>query len=144
MADERNVGCALAKELNLQIREYFQCVLDEEFEDFIVVYWVACYLDPVQKLMMSSLQVEQVKQYLRGNNMLWYLISYIYSTEQFQLTSTLLAEEPQKLVPTLILGRAAAARVTTTPTCSLGHPPSVLSSQRVSVSRRQYRASMMP
>ena len=143
MADERNVGCALAKELNLQIREYFQCVLDEEFEDFIVLYWVAYYLAPVQKLMMSSHQVEQVKQYFRGNNMLWYLISYIYSTEQFQLTSTLLAEEPLKLVPTLILGRAAA-RVTTTPTCSLGHPPSVLSSQRVSVSRRQYRASMMP
>ena len=77
MADERNVGCALAKELNLQIREYFQCVLDEEFEDFIVLYWVAYYLAPVQKLMMSSHQVERVKQYLGGNNMLWYLISYI-------------------------------------------------------------------
>ena len=86
MADERNVGCALAKELNLQIREYFQFVLDEEFEDFIVVYWVACYLAPVHKLMMSPHQVERVKQYLRGNNMLWYLISYVNSTEQFQQT----------------------------------------------------------
>ena len=40
-----------------------------------MVYWVACYLAPIQKLMLSPHQVERVKQYLRGNNMLWYLIS---------------------------------------------------------------------
>ena len=69
MADERHVGCALAKELDKQIREYFEFVLKEDSEDFLVVYWVACYMAPVQKLMLSSHQVDRVKQYLRGKDM---------------------------------------------------------------------------
>ena len=77
MADERHVGCALAKELDKQIREYFEFVLKEDSEDFLVVYWVACYMAPVQKLMLSSHQVERVRQYLRGKDMLWYLIRQI-------------------------------------------------------------------
>ena len=85
MANERNVGCALAKELNKQLREYFQFVLDEEFDEFLVVYWVACYLAPVQKLMLSPHQVERVKQYLRGINMVSYS-DQLNSTEHFQQT----------------------------------------------------------
>ena len=85
MADERNVGCALAKELNKQLREYFQFVLDEEFDEFLEVYWVACYLAPVQKLMLSPHQVERVKQYLRGINMVSYS-DQLNSTEHFQQT----------------------------------------------------------
>ena len=43
---------------------YFEFVLEEDSEHFLVVYWVACYLAPIQKLMLSSHQVKRVKQYL--------------------------------------------------------------------------------
>ena len=79
MADEKNVGSALAKELDKQIRAYFAFVLQEDSEDFLIVYWVACYLAPVQKLMLSSHQVERVKQYLRG--MLWYFVRLIHENK---------------------------------------------------------------
>ena len=82
MADERHVGCALAKELNKQIREYFAFVLEEDSEEFLVVYWVACYLAPVQKLVLSSHQVGRVKQYLKGK---YVVVFYqINSNEKFQ------------------------------------------------------------
>lgn len=41
---------------------YFEFVLEEDSE--LVVCWVACYLTPIQKLMLSSHQVKRVKQYL--------------------------------------------------------------------------------
>lgn len=65
-SDERSPGHALAVELTKQIQEYFEFVLDEASSEFLVVYWVACYLAPVQKLMLSAHQVERVKQYIRG------------------------------------------------------------------------------
>ena len=55
-----------AKEMRKQMEAYFVFLLKPFHKDFLPIYWVATYLCPVYRSLLTSDQLPVVRKYLEG------------------------------------------------------------------------------
>ena len=63
----------MAKEMKSQVESYFRFLLNKKDKDFLPVYWVASFLCPIYRFVISSEELPVVRSYLESKFSVFYL-----------------------------------------------------------------------
>ena len=89
--DEMDSSHALAKEMRSQIEDYFGFLLDTKCKEFLPVYWVASFLCPVYRFILSSDELPVVRSYLESK---FSVVIYSFLTSMIQGAVSPLIDAP--------------------------------------------------